>query len=106
MSNHRPHRSHRLAFRVTPEERRTLARRAAACGLSLSALLRQTTLGTVPRRRPQAIERQAVAQLGRVGNNLNQLARLANTTGRLGSERRLREVLDELQRAIDRLSGR
>ena len=42
-------------------------------------------------------------QLSKIGNNLNQLTRVANSTGRLDHSQRLQKVLNELTEAIRRL---
>ena len=69
-----------IAARVTPAEHAAWKRKAAAAGVSPSELLRramaQTRTWTAPAR---AIERERTRQIARVGNNLNQLARWANT---------------------------
>jgi hypothetical protein len=61
-------------------------------------------LGTIPRARPRRVEEKAIYHLGRIGNNLNQLAFVANATGRLGDTRHLHEVLNQILRAIRHLS--
>ncbi|MDE0124247.1 MAG: MobC family plasmid mobilization relaxosome protein, partial [Bryobacterales bacterium] len=54
--------------------------KAAAAGVSPSALLREaitrTRTWTAP---PLAVERERTRQVARIGNNLNQIARWANT---------------------------
>ena len=69
-----------LAARVTPTEHAAWKKKAAAAGVSPSELLRramaQTRTWTAPAR---AIERERTRQIARVGNNLNQIARWANT---------------------------
>ena len=69
-----------IAARVTPAEHADWQKKAAAAGMSPSELLRQamarTRTWTAPAR---AVERERTRQIARVGNNLNQLARWANT---------------------------
>ena len=69
-----------LAARVTPAEHAAWREKAAAAGVSPSELLRramaQTRTWTAPAR---AIERERSRQIASIGNNLNQLARWANT---------------------------
>jgi len=69
-----------LAARVTPAEHAAWKEKAAAAGVSPSELLRramaQTRTWTAPAR---AVERERTRQIARIGNNLNQLARWANT---------------------------
>lgn len=76
-----------VAVRCTADEHASLTAAATQAGLSVGAYLRTTALGSPsPRavRRPPA-EKEALARLlgavGKVGGNVNQLARAANTTG-------------------------
>jgi hypothetical protein len=57
-------------------------------------------LGSIPRARPRRIEQEAVYQLSKIGNNLNQLARLANASGEIRQAQRLEQVLEELLDAV------
>jgi hypothetical protein len=72
------------SIRFSPEERAQAAEKAARAGLPLSALIRRSIFNTPPPRsaRRPTIERQLVAQLlgelGKIGSNLNQLAKHAN----------------------------
>ncbi len=74
------HRTVMVAARVTPAEHAAWRDKAAAAGVSPSELLRramaQTRTWTPPAR---AVERERTRQIARIGNNLNQLARWANT---------------------------
>lgn len=97
-------RTERLEVRLSPEERQTLGARAQQCGKPVSTFVREVALGSVPRARPGQVDEKAVYHLGRIGNNLNQLARAANATGRLPDERRLKAALDELVAALRRLA--
>ena len=69
-----------VAARVTPAEHADWQEKAAAAGVSPSELLRQamarTRTWTAPAR---SVERERTRQIARIGNNLNQLARWANT---------------------------
>lgn len=74
-----------LQVRLTPDERAKVAAAARAAGLSLSGYARETLLGEVTPRTQRAAptpDVQALAimlgQLGKVGANLNQLAKLGN----------------------------
>jgi len=92
-----------LRVRLTATERQTIKSRATVCGLPDSTFVRQVALGSVPRARPQRLEKEAIYQLGRIGNNLNQLAHVANVTGRLDEEAHLRAATSSLLKAIRRL---
>lgn len=86
--------------RFAPAEWEKIQARAAEVHLPPSTYVRETALGYWLSGR---IDSAAVAALGRIGNNLNQLARLANTTGRLDHSQHLEAVLNELLDAIRRL---
>ncbi len=100
----RPIRSLILPVRVSPDERRHLVEQARSCGLAVSTFVRQSALGAKLRQRRGKVEQDAVYHLARVGNNLNQLARVANSMGRVELSGRLDEVLREVLRAIGRLA--
>ncbi len=92
-----------ISVRATPAQHAVLCTRARECGLPVSTFLREVGLGAIPRARPQRIEKEAVYHLGRIGNNLNQLAYVANATGHLNTEQHLRKTTEELLAAIRRL---
>ena len=65
--------------RVLLSERAAWQEKAAAAGVSPSALLRQAMARTRTWTAPAvAVERERNLQIARIGNNLNQLARWAN----------------------------
>ena len=93
-----------VSVRMSPDELHDVAKRAHDCGKCLSTYMRIVSLGSIPRARPRRIEQEAVYQLGKIGNNLNQLTRVANSTGRLGEAHRLQQILDELLDAVRMLA--
>ena len=101
--------SKKLTLKLTESERTEVAARAASAGVPLSTYARlRLTNGQVPKavmgRDPRAL-RTLANEIARVGNNLNQLAKIANQTGRLEHERELQQVrnliADALARVID-----
>lgn len=70
---------------MTPDERAELDKRADSAGLSVAAYLRAAALGTAgPRaaRKPPVAKQELVrvlAQLGKIGSNVNQIARAVNS---------------------------
>ena len=69
-----------VAVRVSPAEFAGWRAKAAAAGVPLSALLRRAMARTRTWTAPAAeVERERTRQVARVGNNLNQIARWANT---------------------------
>jgi hypothetical protein len=92
-----------LGVQLTPSERADLESRAAAAGASLSQYVRElclrrasdpATVGGV-RRNPQA--KRLMFELSAIGNNLNQLARVANTTRHAAQESELKAVIEVLK---------
>ncbi len=87
--------------RFAPEEWDKIQARAAEVRLPPSTYIRQTALGY---RLSGRINARAIYELGRIGNNLNQLTRVANATGLIDQSKRLKTVLYELTEAIRRLA--
>ena len=83
-----------VKIRASEAERTAWHAKAAATGLPLSHLVRQAIGRVRPWRAGQAdVERERVRELARIGNNLNQLARWANThKGKAGAV----EVISQL----------
>ena len=72
----------RVHVRVSPAELAAWRAKAATVGVPLSDLLRQAMARTRTWTAAAAdIERERTRQIARIGNNLNQLARWANTHG-------------------------
>jgi hypothetical protein len=91
-----------LLIALTPAERADFEARAANAGLSLSAFARAAALGDKgprARRRPTveaATLAQTHAELRRVGNNLNQIAKALNSGHRV--------LVPEVQKAAEDIS--
>ncbi len=97
-----------VVLRCTAQEKDKLKAQAEAAGVTISALLR-ATLGLVkPTRRRAApkVDPRLVAELSRIGTNLNQIARAVNTATSAGEARQLNglQIITELT-AIDRQLG-
>lgn len=70
--------THTAGTRFTEEQFEALDAYARSCGLPVAAFIRQVVLGVKLRaRRPEM--RSAIVAINRVGNNLNQLVKLANS---------------------------
>ena len=66
----------RIELRVSATDKRAIAVKAKRAGLSVADYMRRAALGkTIVERVPPELRKQ----LGSAGNNLNQLARLANS---------------------------
>lgn len=103
-----------ISVRCTAKERATIDEAAQRAGLSVGAYLRTLALGSPgPRavRRPP-IERRELARLlghlGKIGSNLNQLARAYNSLGRLPTRPELiqaREDIGTMREALIKALG-
>ena len=94
---------------MTPTQRAQLDRLAARAGLSLAEFGRRTLLAekAAPTpARPSLDPKTAtalLAELGKIGSNINQMARRANAAGRIPEEDVLKAIGAELKAALDRL---
>ena len=96
-----------LGIQLRPSQRRMIEDSAAAAGLSLADYARGRLAGNPifeARSRPDAAAIRALAaEVTRVGNNLNRLARIASQTGAIPSEERLAGVSEELLQVFKRI---
>lgn len=101
-------RSHQCLIRWTDEEFASISEKADKAGMAVAAFMRAVALGNPgPRaqRRPPADHRalrQILGEIGRIGNNINQIARALNS-GDPVNPAELREALHaylEIRNAI------
>ena len=99
-------RSEEIKFHVTPDVKRRLQDEAKAGGVDLATYCREKVLtGRPPRRVPPEVL-AAIAELARQGNNLNQLARIANSEKSVaGVVPRLVGLLDFYEEVVKRIKG-
>jgi hypothetical protein len=90
----------RVVIRYHAAEAVTVRERARICGAPLARYVRAVSLGAMPRERRHRATDEAIRQLARIGNNLNQLAREANSRDRFPMEARIDAAVDELRRAL------
>ncbi|AEV99697.1 hypothetical protein A4D02_35455 [Niastella koreensis] len=81
--HHTDRRTKRVELRLTEAEEAALVRQAADDGLSVSDFIRKAALGKKPVVRKATPERAAfikgLAELGKIGSNVNQIAKALNT---------------------------
>lgn len=100
----RPSRNVWVKIRASEGERTAWHGKAARAGLSLSGLVRQAMGRVRPWTVGQAdLERERVRELARIGNNLNQLARWANTHKGKGEAVEVISQLVVVRRALEAL---
>lgn len=101
-----------VTIRVTPEDHARIVQAGAAQGLGPSSFARVAVCKAVGlpspnvRRKPDPVKQdiaKMLGEIGRIGNNVNQLARVANSTGDVASivaVDSLRSQLEELAEAV------
>ena len=102
-------RTHNCAVRLSSIELDWLRIRAADAGMPASELIRRLTLGKPLPKRLSKISQATYIELGRIGNNLNQLTKATNTAIKVGysppaDPKLLAELLDLLHQCRRQLA--
>jgi Bacterial mobilisation protein (MobC) len=98
-------RSEWLHTRVRPDELHRIEQLAReADSRSVSEYVRETALtAQIVVKRYRRVEPMLLHELSQIGNNLNQIARICNTTGESRRARYIETYLDELRPVLKRL---
>ena len=75
-----------LHVHVSDEEYNAIKEQAAATGLSVSTYIRSLAKGKVLKVRPPETYINILRQLSAIGNNINQIAKVANSCARVRQE--------------------
>jgi hypothetical protein len=95
-----------IAARVRPDELAAIEGRAAASNLPLSEFVRELALsGEIIVRAFRTLSAIDRHDLARIGSNLNQIARICNTTGDAYRAKNIEALLDELRVVLARLDA-
>lgn len=99
-------RGEQLRVRVRPDELAAIEQRAAACNRALPDYVRELALsGAILVRQFRSFSAIDRHDLARIGSNLNQIARICNTTGDSARARNIEVLLAELRALLDRLDS-
>ena len=79
-------RQKQVTVRFTEEEYRQLKSKCDAAGMKMESFLRALVSGCTLRERPPDSYKALAAQVAAIGNNFNQLTRLANSTGKIEND--------------------
>ncbi|MGB5634025.1 MAG: plasmid mobilization relaxosome protein MobC [Waterburya sp.] len=93
-------------LRLLPSERKTMEQKAEAANLKLSEYLRAAGLNKTIRSQPKVpeINRATYVELGRIGNNINQLTKAAHASLKRGGSGNVNVAeLSELNDLIKRM---
>lgn len=91
-------RSHRVVFYLDDEEFSAFIEKVKRTSLSREGFIRNMLAGVVIKERPPADVPYLLREIRRIGNNINQILRIANANGFIDTPR-LRSALDELSQA-------
>ena len=98
MKENKERRSAWIKMRVTPDEKRLIESKASAQGQTVTDFLRQRALDYRLRQSP--LENERIRQLARIGSNMNQIARWANTYKKRAEAVEVITRLIELEREL------
>ena len=76
----------KITVRLTDKEYAKLREMSETSGLKMEPVIRKLLVGYEIRPRPNATYIKLIKELSAVGNNLNQIAHLANATGKITEE--------------------
>lgn len=95
----------RLSLRLNGSEYAHLKALAEGCGMKLEPTLRELILGAELRSRPPDEVATLLRQLSAMGNNINQIAKVANASGfvRMEEIERIKSMQKMLLQAVKRL---
>lgn len=92
----------RLEVRISEREMKKLEVNAQKCELTKSAYIRQLINGYKPREAPSMDFHKMTSELKSIGNNLNQIAYVANATGQIDAEE-YHAIVSELRERVRRI---
>lgn len=90
-----------ILVRLSEKEKEHLKSQAAACALKMEPYIRKLIMGKEVRPRPPDEYVKLLREINAIGNNINQIAHIANAEQRI-SESKINEVL-HLQNEIMRM---
>ncbi len=90
-----------VLVRLSEKEKEHLKSQAAACALKMEPYIRKLIMGKEVRPRPPDEYIKLLREINAIGNNINQIAHIANAEQRI-SENKINEVL-HLQNEIMRM---
>ncbi len=98
-----PRRTAAKLIRLYPEELAQLTTRARACGRTPARFIRETALGAIPKARQHGDTESLLHTLARIGNILEQLARVAQEGQNTALVARIIAALDDHRALVQHL---
>ena len=91
----------KISVRLTEKEHRHLKQNAQCCGMKMEPYIRKLIMGTKIRPRPPDEYVRLAREVNAIGNNINQIAHIANAEQHIAADR-ISEVL-QMQNELIRL---
>ena len=93
-----PSRNNAVLIRLTESEKEHLKRQAAITGFKVEPFIRSLIMNSKLRPRPPDEHGKIIRELSAIGNNVNQIARVANSLGKINYNE-----LQKMQVALDNI---
>ena len=97
-------RQHQFLVRLNEKEYQDLQKSISRTGLSREAYIRKLICGYIPKEQPDPDYFKMMRELNSIGNNLNQIAKIANATGTI-NEDYYREQIRKLDEEILKINS-
>lgn len=101
MENEVSIKNQRIVARVSNKEKIYLQSKAEYCGLSLSELLRKTAINGVVIKRDTSQLMKILTELNRIGNNVNQIAKIIHEQGDYITKENYVDIQDQFSEMKD-----
>lgn len=76
-----------VLVRLTKNEKLALQKKASSCGMKTEPFIRKLITGIEIKARPPNEYAQLIREVNAIGNNINQIAHIANAEGRISEEK-------------------
>ena len=94
-------RDYAVLVRLTKKEKQALQKKAKSCGLKMEPFIRKLIIGAEIKARPPNEYIQLIREVNAIGNNINQIAHIANAEREI--EREKIEIVLKYQNDLIRL---
>lgn len=79
-------RDNSVLVRLTKAEKQTLKKKSKSCGLKMEPFIRKLIIGAEIKARPPNEYIRLIREINAIGNNINQIAHIANAKREIGKE--------------------
>ena len=93
-----------VLIRLTENEKKCLMKKAKKCGLKMEPFIRRLILGCEIKAIPPDEYTRLIREINAIGNNINQVAHIANSCGRI-SNASIKLIMDNQNNIIQLIRG-